>query len=181
MDTNKYQRGKIYQLIDNTNGNIYIGSTCEKTLARRLTKHVSNYKGWLKTGKKYAKSIEVLKNGDYKIVLIEEHPCETKDQLLRREQYFMEQMECINTCSAYRSPEARRIQQKEWADKNKNKDKVKQNNKEYIRIWRENNKEKCIEYGKEYNQRKQEHEKSFGGDPRYNNCCLLKIDLDLFD
>ena len=33
-----YQLGKIYKIVDNTNGNIYIGSTCETTLARRLNK-----------------------------------------------------------------------------------------------------------------------------------------------
>ena len=33
-----YQLGKIYKIVDNTNGNIYIGSTCEPTLARRLAK-----------------------------------------------------------------------------------------------------------------------------------------------
>ena len=31
-----YNKGKIYKIVDNTNNNIYIGSTCEPTLAHRL-------------------------------------------------------------------------------------------------------------------------------------------------
>ena len=46
-----YQNGKIYQIIDNTNNNIYIGSTCEPTLARRLSGHVRKYKSYLKDNK----------------------------------------------------------------------------------------------------------------------------------
>jgi predicted GIY-YIG superfamily endonuclease len=44
-----YSLAKIYKIIDNTNNNIYIGSTCEPTLARRLAKHLGNYKHYLKT------------------------------------------------------------------------------------------------------------------------------------
>jgi predicted GIY-YIG superfamily endonuclease len=46
---NKYQQGKIYKIVCNETGDIYIGSTIEPTLARRLAKHVAKYKFWLKT------------------------------------------------------------------------------------------------------------------------------------
>ena len=39
-----YSKGKIYKIVCNNTGLIYIGSTCEPTLARRLAKHVGNYK-----------------------------------------------------------------------------------------------------------------------------------------
>lgn len=42
-----YQLGKIYKIVDNVTGKIYIGSTCEPTLARRLVKHRSDYKRYL--------------------------------------------------------------------------------------------------------------------------------------
>ena len=42
-----YQLGKIYKIVDNTNNNIYIGSTCEPTLARRLSNHICVYKKYL--------------------------------------------------------------------------------------------------------------------------------------
>ena len=37
-----YQLGKIYKLVDNTNGNIYIGSTCKPYLSSRLVQHKSS-------------------------------------------------------------------------------------------------------------------------------------------
>ena len=43
----KLNKAKIYKIIDNTNQNVYIGSTC-KTLKERLTKHKNNYKLFLK-------------------------------------------------------------------------------------------------------------------------------------
>lgn len=36
-----YAQGKVYKLTDNTNGNVYISSTAERTLARRLSTHES--------------------------------------------------------------------------------------------------------------------------------------------
>ena len=42
----KLNEGKIYQIVDNTNNNKYIGSTC-KTLNQRLSKHKNNYKSFL--------------------------------------------------------------------------------------------------------------------------------------
>jgi len=46
---NKYNRGKIYKLINKKldEEDIYIGSTCEKYLSGRLAGHVRCYKGYL--------------------------------------------------------------------------------------------------------------------------------------
>jgi predicted GIY-YIG superfamily endonuclease len=46
-----YSRGKIYKIVCNITNKIYIGSTCEPTLARRLAWHVQDFKKW-KNGKK---------------------------------------------------------------------------------------------------------------------------------
>lgn len=59
----------------------YVGSTCEPTLAKRLTKHVSNYKRHLNGAKQYLTSFKVLENENYSIVLIEKFPCDSKDEL----------------------------------------------------------------------------------------------------
>jgi hypothetical protein len=93
---NKYQRGKIYKIVDNTNGNQYIGSTCEKTLAHRLAKHVGNYKCYLNGKNNYVSSYDILANSDYDIVLIENCPCQTKDELLARERHFKDNLICVN-------------------------------------------------------------------------------------
>ena len=91
-----YQLGKIYKIIDNTNGNVYIGSTCEPILARRLSKHVQDYKRYL-MGKRWSyTSFQIIANNDYNIVLIESYPCNSKDELHARERYYIETIKCVN-------------------------------------------------------------------------------------
>jgi hypothetical protein len=171
---NKYNRGKIYKIVDNTNGNVYIGSTCEPTLARRLTKHRGHYKEYLKGGN-YTTSFKILENNNYSIVLLEEFPCETKDQLLARERYYIDNNDCVNkyiptrTNKEYREQNKDKIKQKmkEYYEQNKdklnkkakeyyeqNKDKIIDNQKDYNKIYQkeyyEQNKDKIINYKKEY-------------------------------
>jgi predicted GIY-YIG superfamily endonuclease len=69
----KYDNGKIYKLIDNTNGNIYIGSTIQ-SLANRKSKHKQD------TIKRINKcqSKSIINNGDYDIILIENYPVNQK-------------------------------------------------------------------------------------------------------
>ena len=78
-----YSEAKIYKIIDNTNDNIYIGSTCQK-LSQRLSEHVRHFKQY-KEGKKvsYVTSFKIIENEDYDIILIKEYNCETKEQLLK--------------------------------------------------------------------------------------------------
>ena len=47
-----YQLGKIYKIVDLSTEECYIGSTCQPTLAKRLAKHVSDYKQYC-SGKGY--------------------------------------------------------------------------------------------------------------------------------
>ena len=69
-----YQDGKMYKIECNVTGSVYIGSTCEKILSRRLTGHVSNDKAYKRDGKNYVTSYKVLENDDYNIYLIELFP-----------------------------------------------------------------------------------------------------------
>tara|TARA_R110000796_G_C14553406_1_gene434110 strand:+ start:919 stop:1479 length:561 start_codon:yes stop_codon:yes gene_type:complete len=183
-----YELGKIYKIIDNTNGNIYVGSTAEPTLARRLAGHRSDYKYWI-NGKKtsYVRSFDILKNEDFKIVLIETFPCESRDQLLSREQHWMDSIVCINHHNA----------------KGRNKIKLSVSNKKYyeknteliikkVHDWNQNNKDKRVNYNKIYadknkdkakiyNKKYRDYQQSFGGNRYRDNCSLLKIDITLFD
>ena len=86
----KYLRGKIYKLISNHTADVYFGSTIEEQLTNRLSKHRGHYKMWL-TGKYYyLSSYELVKYDDCKIILIEIFPCNSKDELCAREQYYIE-------------------------------------------------------------------------------------------
>jgi hypothetical protein len=90
--TSYYSQGKIYKIVCNKTGLIYIGSTC-KTLNERLKKHeydmnlfIKNYK----TKKSYlCSSFFVFLNKDYKIELIENYPCSSKLELEIRECDYM--------------------------------------------------------------------------------------------
>ena len=91
-----YQQGKIYKIECNVTGKVYIGSTCEPILARRLAQHVGNYKCYLNGKSNYVSSFDILQNEDYDIVLIESYPCNSKDELHARERYYTNNIDCIN-------------------------------------------------------------------------------------
>jgi hypothetical protein len=138
MEENKYSRGKIYKIVDNTNGNIYVGSTTEPTLARRLAKHRNSYKRYLDDDKRsYMTSFIILENGDYDIVLIENADCESKDQLRAIERHYIETLDCVN-----KRVEGRTIS--EWY--NANKEKLQKQRHEYY----ETNKQHFKEIHKNY-------------------------------
>jgi len=146
-----YKLGKIYRIKCNVTGLEYIGSTCEPTLAKRLTKHVGQYRSYLKGTYNYVSSFKLLENNDYDIILIEKYPCNDKDELYSRECYFSNQIDCVNVNKRQgvinRSggrQEYDKCRNKEYY--NNNKDKVQEKNKEYYN----NNKDKVQEKNKDY-------------------------------
>jgi hypothetical protein len=145
----KYELGKIYKIIDNTNGNIYIGSTCSLRLAQRLVEHRSKYKAYVETSVGFnLASFDIIKNGDYKIILIEDFPCENKDQLRAREQYWIENTECVNKHRALLTSE--HVKQDNKTCYEKYKEKRIQNQKEYY----QKNRDNVLEQKRQYYQRK---------------------------
>jgi hypothetical protein len=115
----KYNNGKIYKIIDNTNGNIYIGSTVQKYITTRLAGHVKQYKQYLKGKNNYVSSFEIIKNENYDIVLLENVNCETKEQLHARERFYIETIECINMCKPNKTKEDKNRQNLEYHHRNK--------------------------------------------------------------
>jgi hypothetical protein len=129
----KLKVGKIYKIIDNTTGNVYIGSTIQK-LNIRLSKHKSDYKQYLNGKDHYTTSFDIIKNNNYRIELIKYVVYKDKIELFQRERYYIENNECVNKCIPSRT----------------DKDYIKEYNKQY----RINNNE----YIKEYNKIKYECE-----------------------
>jgi hypothetical protein len=72
----------------------------------------------------------VLENGNFSIVLLEDYPCERKEQLLARERYFIETLDCVN----------------KWYQDTKKPQKV---NEHHIE-WVNRNREKLADYQKRY-------------------------------
>lgn len=92
-----YENAKIYKIVCNSTGLVYIGSTTEPTLAHRLSKHIANYKFWLRdNSRNYTSSFRCLENNNYEMVLIESYCCNNKDELHRRERYWTEKYNCVN-------------------------------------------------------------------------------------
>jgi len=79
-----YKYGKIYKILCIKTGKCYIGSTCKKYLTTRLEEHEKYAAGYNKS----LTSIQIIKNGNYKMSLVEEYQCENKTDLLKRERYW---------------------------------------------------------------------------------------------
>jgi hypothetical protein len=92
-----YTKAKVFQLIDNTNNNIYIGTTSQK-LCQILSGLVARYKKYCLCPDKlkYHLSFKIIKNKQYQIILIDNIACNNKEELHQKERYYIDKMECIN-------------------------------------------------------------------------------------
>jgi hypothetical protein len=129
-----YQNGKIYKLVGS--GLTYYGSTIQK-LSQRKARHKCHLN---------CSSKLLFEKGDVDIVLVENFPCNSKEELQSRERWYIENNNCINKAIPMRT-------KKEYY--NNNKDRIKKYYKEYYKtnkdIVKENyeaNKEKKKEYYK---------------------------------
>jgi hypothetical protein len=91
-----YSLGKIYKIVCNITGKVYIGSTCSPRLCRRLAKHRDKYNSFLKGKYPYTTSYKVLEHNNYEIVLLELCPSSCKEELHARERWYIENFECVN-------------------------------------------------------------------------------------
>ncbi len=142
-----YANGKIYKLVSFQTDKVYIGSTCEK-LSVRKAKHKSKYKCFLSGRDVYITSFELIKLGDVDIVLLEEFPCANKEQLHKRERYYIDTYNCVNKVLPTRTD-------KEYYEVNKEKiDKQ-------IKKYQEANKEELKNYRKAYNEKNKDKKKAY--------------------
>lgn len=139
---NKYQEGKIYKIVCNITGEIYIGSTT-RTLEDRLKGHKTD---------KDCVSRHIIERGNYQINLIKDYPCNNLWELEEEEAKYIRNNKCINHKIPHRT-------KKQWNEENKEHrkkygKKYRENNKEFIKElsikYREENKEKLNIKKKEY-------------------------------
>jgi group I intron endonuclease len=110
MTTNKYSNGKIYRLVNNVDDNIYVGSTY-RTLSQRKSGHKVDAK--TKTEQKVYKHLNEVGWENFDIILIENYPCNNKDELNSRERYFNELLKPeLNSALPLRTD-------REWREANK--------------------------------------------------------------
>lgn len=135
-----YQNGKIYAIRSYKTDDIYIGSTTT-VLRKRLAKH--------KITKKFISSHLIMEHGDAYIELIELCPCNSKEELEKREgELIRATPNTVNMKIAGRTHQEYRDENKEIiAIKNKvyaieNKEHIKEYKKEYHELHKEEDNEK---------------------------------------
>ena len=116
-----YSKGQIYTLRSYQTDEIYIGSSINK-LPKRLGKHKTDHKNWKNGKNHYMTSYEIIKYDDCYIELLEEYPCENKNQLEKREGHHIRSMDCVNKNIAGRTIKEYLID---------NADKIKEQTKQY--------------------------------------------------
>ena len=111
-----YKEGKIYKIKCNETGEQYFGSTTG-SLRVRLNGHKSKTKC-----KEQCMSRQIINRGNFQIELVENYSCETKHELHKRERFYIDNNECINSYIPTRT-------RKEY--KEVHKEKI----KDYIHTW----------------------------------------------
>ena len=134
-----YQKGKIYKLVSDHTDQIYIGSTIQ-SLCQRLGGHKRDFKR--ETLRCMSKKLIQL--GDVKIILIENYPCNSKEELLKHERHYIETTNCVNKSIPFRSKEEK-IQHKIKYNED-NKELISKTKKEHYH----HNKEEILKKQSEY-------------------------------
>jgi len=114
-----YNNGKIYKIHSYVTDKIYIGSTCQK-----LSVRFASHKAKFKRGLQMSTSKQIFEKDIYCMIeLIEKFPSKCKEELNRREGYWIKkEKECVNKLVAGRT-------KKEYLEENK--DKIAANKKIY--------------------------------------------------
>ena len=122
-----YQNAKVYKIVDPNEEMVYIGSTTQ-ALSKRFAAHRSTHKK-LTGGKCTVSSIfNTYGIENCKILLIENFPCNNKEELIKKEAEYIKTINCVNKVIPNRTK------------------------KEYNKKYNEDNKESIAAYQKEYNE-----------------------------
>ena len=117
-----YSKGKIYKIVCNETGEIYIGS-CIIDLDKRLWNHKSQ---------RDCSATQILDRNNYEILLIENYPCKTNEELRWRERYWFDNINCINKRRPIVTEEEEKQTEREY-ERTRNEYKRKRNH--YIKSW----------------------------------------------
>ncbi len=100
-----YSFGKIYTIRCRYDDNlIYVGSTVEKKLCDRMSKHRGQSKQDKCINKPLYKEVNKTNWDNWFMELYEDYPCESKEQLNRREGEVIREIGTLNKVIAGRSP-----------------------------------------------------------------------------
>jgi hypothetical protein len=126
-------KGYVYKLWSTQTADIYIGSTKERYLGNRLSKHKWGYKKYILDKQHYVTSYEIVKYDDCKIECLEVIEFNDIVELRAKEGQYIRELNCVNKVIPGRT-------HKEWDNDNKEaRLKIKKK-------YRDNNKDKAAEY-----------------------------------
>ena len=132
-----YNNTKIYKIESTKGSKIYIGSTSQKYLSKRMEEHRSHYKSWKEGKRRKTRSYELFEEygvENCSIILLESFPCDSKDEAHAREAYYIKKLDCVNKIMP------RRIKKEYLED---NKDKIKEQKKQWEKVNKEQRCEVC--------------------------------------
>ena len=115
-EVNKYQYGKIYRIVNNIDNEVYIGSTC-KTLNSRFST-CKTYANKETENRKLFIHMRNLGIDNFRIELVEDYPCFSKEELLIREDYWLSEIGTLNEIRAHLTTEERENKWKVYYEKN---------------------------------------------------------------
>jgi hypothetical protein len=172
----KYQQGKVYKITCNITNKVYIGSTCEPTIEKRLATHIQDYKKWLNAKKNYVTSYQILEQNDYAITLLELCPCNNNIELRMCERKWFDLIPNVNSVKPYISEKEKDTKEekaiKRKIDYEKNKEiQNEQRRQRYLK-----NKEKEINQTKLYHEKHKE-ERNTQAREKFNCECGGKYTL----
>ena len=102
---NRYEKGKIYKIVSVDYSKCYIGSTTE-SLKKRFERHRGKYKEYLKGGADNTRAYWLFDEvgvENCKIELIENYPCNSREELERKEGEYIKNTKCVNKVIAGRT------------------------------------------------------------------------------
>ena len=159
----EYSKGKIYAVRNCIDNDIFIGSTTQK-LCKRFHDHKKNSQEPNKNSLLYIKMREIGQDKFY-IELIENCPCETKEELKRREGELIRETATLNKIVAGRTRREYMNEYKEYFDKyqreyrQENTQYYKEYMHQYSKTYRAKNGERLRTQTKEFKQNNPERYK----------------------
>lgn len=139
-----YSKSKIYKIVNTIDDEVYVGSTCRK-LAYRFQCHVKKAKEY--ESRKIYDHLNSIGWENVSIELIEEYPCDNKEELLSRERHWVEAIGTLNSKNPYWSTvekqQYRQTYHKQY--RHQNHEKLLEDKKR----WYQNNKERILEKRKQ--------------------------------
>lgn len=158
-----YSKGKIYIIKNNANDLCYVGSTCQ-SIENRFCKHKSCVNTLSKNHYPLYQAMRDLGKQSFYVELVEDYPCNSKQELNAREGHWIRQLNTYN--NGYNRRIEKRTDKERYQDvkdteefKDKQRNYVERNKeaiKQYKAEWHEKNKDR-----EEYKAKKRDSDANF--------------------